>query len=114
MLWNSHTPIFQQLREKIENMLIEQQIPPDRPIPSVRYFADYFEISPLTVARTFKELAASGLIEKRRGVGMFVVPGAVQKLVLQQRKTMIADEIPALLRKAHRLGITLPELLKLT
>ena len=112
MLWNSHTPIFQQLKEKIEIMLIEQQLPPDQPIPSVRYFANYFEISPLTVARAFKELTTSGLIEKRRGVGMFVVPGAAQKLIMQQREALIEVELPALLKKAKRLGVSLAGLVK--
>lgn len=80
-------------------------------LPSVRQLAAEEGANPLTVAKAYQQFQTNGLIEVRRGVGMFVVAGAARTLREAERRQFLAEEWPALRERLQRLGITAEDLL---
>lgn len=104
--WNDNTPIYQQLRDRIVSMIIQGELSEGEAVPSVRQVSSDYRINHLTAAKAYQELMAEGLLEKRRGIGMFVLEGAQQKLLEKEREKFLNSEFPELLRRIRRLGIT--------
>lgn len=104
--WNDNTPIYQQLRDRIVTLIIEGQLHEGEAVPSVRQVSSDYRINHLTVAKAYQELMAEGLLEKRRGIGMFVLTGARQKLLEQEQKKFLNTEFPELLKRIKRLRIS--------
>lgn len=104
--WNDNTPIYQQLRDRIVTLIIEGQLQEGEAVPSVRQVSSDYSINHLTVAKAYQELMAEGLLEKRRGIGMFVLTGARQKLLEQEQKKFLHTEFPELLKRIRRLRIS--------
>jgi len=75
-------------------------------VPSVRQVSSDYRINHLTVAKAYQELMAEGLLEKRRGIGIFVLTGARQKLLEQEQEKFLNTEFPELLKRVKRLGIS--------
>ena len=103
--WDDSQPIYRQLREKIVNLIIEGVLKEGEAIPSVRQVASEYRINHLTVSKAYQELVDDGLLQKRRGLGMFVEQGAQDKLLQRERTRFIEAEIPVLLRRMRQLGI---------
>lgn len=111
--WDESQPIYRQLREKIVNLIIEGELKEGEAIPSVRQVASEYRINHLTVSKAYQELVDDGLLQKRRGLGMFVEEGA-QKILLQRERTrFIESEVPVLAKKMQQLGIDADELITL-
>jgi len=81
-------------------------------VPSVRHVAAQFQVNPLTVLKSYQQLVGEGLIESRRGRGMFVLPGARQRLLASERERFLQEEWPRVVDTLHRLGLSADELLK--
>ena len=79
--WSDGSPIYRQLKERVVAMIIDGELKPGDALPSVRTVAAEYQLNPITVSRAFQELADEGLVEKRRGLGMFVLEGAPQQLL---------------------------------
>jgi len=109
-IWNDNTPIYQQLRDRIVSMIIEGELKEGEAVPSVRQVSSDYRINHLTVAKAYQELMAEGLLEKRRGIGMFVLGGAQQKLLKKEQEKFLTTEFPELLKRIRRLGISKQEL----
>lgn len=109
--WDSSTPIYRQLRDRVVAMILEGAIKQGEPLPSVRQVAAEFQINPITVSKAYQQLVDEELIEKRRGLGMFVSEGAPSALLKSERKCFLAEEWPALLLRIKRLGLDPAELL---
>ena len=105
-IWNDNTPIYQQLRDRIISLIIQGELMEGEAVPSVRQVSSDYRINHLTVAKAYQELMAEGLLEKRRGIGMFVLEGAQQKLLEKEQEKFLNSEFPELLRRSRRLGIT--------
>ena len=105
-IWNDNTPIYQQLRDQMIRLIIEGVLKEGEAVPSVRQVSSDYRINHLTVAKAYQELMAEGLLEKRRGIGMFVLTGAQQKLLKNEQDKFLNSEFPKLLERAQRLGIT--------
>jgi GntR family transcriptional regulator len=112
-IWNDNAPIYQQLRDRIVALIIEGELKEGEAVPSVRQVSSDFRINHLTVAKAYQELMAEGLLEKRRGIGMFVLNGAQNKLLKKEREKFLKDELPELLKRVQRLGISRQQLLEL-
>lgn len=111
--WNDgRQPIYRQLREIIVTMVLDRTLPEGDPIPSVRHIATQFEVSPLTVLKSYQLLVSEGVAESRRGRGMFVKPGARQLLLKAERERFLSEEWPRVIDTLHRLGLNPEELLK--
>ena len=106
VIWNDNTPIYQQLRDRIVTLIIEGQLQEGEAVPSVRQVSSDYRINHLTVAKAYQELMAEGLLEKRRGIGIFVLMGARQKLLEQEQEKFLKSEFPELLKRIRRLGIS--------
>ena len=104
--WNDNSPIYQQLRDRIISLIIEGELKEGEAVPSVRQVAGDYRINHLTVAKAYQELMAEGLLEKRRGIGMFVIEGAQQKLLEKEQEKFLNNEFPQLLDRIRRLGIS--------
>jgi len=92
-------------------MLLEGLIAPGGQLPSVRQIAADFQLNPITVSRAYQELVDDGLIEMRRGMGMFVTEGAPQKLLANERERFMQLEWPRTLERMGQLGIDPEQLL---
>lgn len=109
--WNNNTPIYRQLKDRIVAMLLDGLLKPGDPLPSVRQIAADFQLNPITVSRAYQELADATLVEKRRGIGMYVTDGAREKLIVSERERFLQVEWPQMVDRIRRLGMNTEELL---
>jgi len=109
--WNDNAPIYRQLKERIMAMMLDGAIAPGDGLPSVRQIAAEYQLNPLTVSRTYQELSEEGLIEKRRGIGMFMAQDAAERLFASERTRFLNDEWPHVRTRIRRLGLNAAELL---
>jgi GntR family transcriptional regulator len=110
--WNDSVPIYRQLRERVVAMILDGALHEGDALPSVRQVAADFQINPLTVSKAYQELVDDQLVEKRRGLGMFVTDGAREALLKSERERFLREEWPALHAKLQRLGLDLKTLLR--
>jgi len=108
--WTSNEPIYQQLARRLAGRLLAGDFDEGQAMPSVRTLASDYVLNPLTVSRALQTLVDEGLLEVRRGVGMYVLPGAQLRLREAERERFLLDEWPALLAKLQRLGLTVNQL----
>jgi GntR family transcriptional regulator len=109
--WNDSTPIYRQLRDRVVAMILDGVLKQGDPLPSVRQVAADFQINPITVSKAYQELVDENLVEKRRGLGMYVTEGARGALMKSERDRFLSDEWPALFARLQRLGLSLKELM---
>ena len=109
--WNDSTPIYRQLKDRVIGMMLDGALKPGDALPSVRQVAADFQLNPITVSRAFQELVDDHLVEKRRGIGMYVIEGASEKLLASERERFVRDEWPAMVERIRRLGLDLDQLL---
>jgi GntR family transcriptional regulator len=112
VIWNDNAPIYRQLKERIVVMMLEGQLKPGDALPSVRQIAADYQLNPITVSRAYQELADETLVEKRRGLGMYVTEGATGKLLASERERFLREEWPAMVERIQRLGLHVEDLLK--
>lgn len=110
--WRDDQPIYRQLHERILGLILKGSIKEGEAIPSVRQVAADYQINHLTVAKAYQELVDTGLVEKRRGLGMFVVPGARQKAMASEREKFVQQELPQIVQRAQQLGMKEAELVE--
>jgi GntR family transcriptional regulator len=110
--WNDSTPIYRQLRDRVVAMILDGVLKQGDPLPSVRQVAADFQINPITVSKAYQELVDENLVEKRRGLGMYVTEGARGALMKSERDRFLSDEWPQLYARLQRLGLSLKELME--
>ncbi len=110
--WNDNTPIYRQLREKVIAMILDGLLKEGDALPSVRQVAGDFQLNPITVSKAYQELANENLIDKRRGVGMYVAEGARDQLLASERERFLREEWPLLMERIQRLGLDPKRLLQ--
>ena len=109
--WDESQPIYRQLRDRVVAMMLEGTLKEGEALPSVRQVATEYRLNPLTVLKAYQQLADEGLVEKRRGLGMFVAPGASSALLKDERQRFLATEWPKIQAAIQRLGLSAEELL---
>jgi GntR family transcriptional regulator len=109
--WNDRQPIYRQLRDKVVALILEGTLADGDPLPSVRHVAAEFTLNPLTVLKGYQQLVDEGLVEKRRGRGMFVTPGARARLLTDERRRFLQLEWPRVKATIERLGLDAEQLL---
>ena len=110
--WNDGAPIYRQLKEKVIAMMLDGELKPGDALPSVRQVAAEYQLNPITVSRAYQELADEALVEKRRGLGMYVTEEASKKLMASERDRFLNEEWPLVLERIQRLGLEPADLLK--
>jgi len=113
-MWNENRPIYLQLKERVVGMMLDGLLKPGDALPSVRQVAADYQLNPITVSRAYQELVDETLVEKRRGLGMYVTDGAVDKLLSTERERFIREEWPAMVERIRRLGLDIEQLLRTT
>jgi GntR family transcriptional regulator len=109
--WNDSQPIYWQLKERTVAMILDGTLAEGEPLPSVRNVASEFQLNPITVSKSYQALVEEGLVEKRRGLGMFVCEGARRKLIASERAKFLNEEWPAMLARIEQLGLSMEDLL---
>lgn len=110
--WSDGAPIYRQLKDRVIAMMLDGVLKPGDALPSVRQVAAEYQLNPITVSRAYQELADEALVEKRRGLGMFVTDEAAKKLLVSERERFLQDEWPAVAERINRLGLSTEELLR--
>jgi len=103
--WNEDLPIYRQLRDRVVAMILEGVLSDGDALPSVRNVAAEYRLNPLTVLKGYQELVDEGLVEKKRGRGMFVNDGARKQLLKDERQRFIEKEWPVIFATIQRLGL---------
>ena len=109
--WNDSAPIYRQLKERVIAMMLDGELKPGDALPSVRQVAAEYQLNPITVSRAYQELADEALVEKRRGLGMYVTEEASKKLLASERDRFLNEEWPLVLERIQRLGLDMQALL---
>jgi GntR family transcriptional regulator len=109
--WSEDLPIYRQLRDRVVEMILEGVLGDGDALPSVRNVAAEYRLNPLTVLKGYQELVDEGLVEKKRGRGMFVTDGARKQLLKDERRRFVDKEWPKVLETIDRLGLDVAELL---
>jgi GntR family transcriptional regulator len=109
--WNENQPIYRQLRDRVVAMILDGVLKEGDPLPSVRNVAAEYRVNPLTVLKGYQQLVDEGLVESRRGLGMFINTGARRLLLEGERRKFLEDEWPRISRTIERLGLKADELL---
>jgi GntR family transcriptional regulator len=109
--WNDSQPIYRQLRDRVVAMILDGVLKEGDALPSVRNVAAEYRVNPLTVLKGYQQLVDEGLIESKRGLGMFVNTGARSLLLKAERQKFLGEEWPRVRATIERLGLTASELL---
>ena len=110
--WNDNQPIYRQLRDRVVAMILEGALKEGDPLPSVRNVAAELRVNPLTVLRGYQQLVDEELVEKRRGLGMFVKIDSRKLLLRGEREKFLSEEWPRICATMERLGFSPKELLE--
>jgi len=111
-MWIADQPIYRQLRDRVAAMILDGVLKEGDPLPSVRNVATDLRVNPLTVLKGYQELVDEELVEKKRGLGMFVKASARDRLLKLERQKFLTDEWPRIQATIQRLGLTRKELLE--
>ena len=109
--WNDSQPIYRQLRDRVVAMILDGVLKEGDPLPSVRNVAAEYRVNPLTVLKGYQQLVDEGLVESKRGRGMFINAGARSLLLQGERQKFLAEEWPRIYATIQRLGLRAKELL---
>src|SRR6185369_12028086 len=109
--WNDGQPIYRQLRDRVVAMILDGVLKDGDPLPSVRNVAAEYRVNPLTVLKGYQQLADEGLVESRRGRGMFINSGARALLLEGERQRFLGEEWPRVYETIQRLGLKAEQLL---
>lgn len=103
--WRDDQPIYRQIRDRVLAAILDGSLKEGEPLPSVRQVALELQVNPLTVSKAYQELADEGLVERLRGLGMFVIEGARDQLGARERETFLSTEWPQVVARIRRLSL---------
>jgi GntR family transcriptional regulator len=103
--WNDSQPIYRQIRDRVVAMILDGVLKEGDPLPSVRVVATESRVNPLTVLKAYQQLADERLVEKRRGLGMYINDGARTLLLEGERQRFLSEQWPEIRATILRLGL---------
>ena len=103
--FHSSQPIFVQIRQRLTEMILSGAVPEGEALPSVRSIASDLSVNPLTVTKAYDALVDSGVVEKRRGLGMFVKTGARAELLADERDKFLREDWPRIIAQIRALEL---------
>jgi GntR family transcriptional regulator len=112
--FHTSQPIFVQIRQRLAEMILRGQVAEGEALPSVRQIAGELSVNPLTVTKAFEALVDIGVVEKRRGLGMFVKAGARAELLAHERDKFLQQDWPRIAAQIKALDLDLSDLLAAT
>lgn len=111
-MWQDQRPIYLQIRDLIVGGILDGRYAAGQPLPSVRALAAERDVNPLTVSKAYQELQTAGLIAARRGLGVYVEPGAREAVKKSERAVFLTEEWPRIRLHIERLGLTPADLVE--
>ena len=111
--FDSNKPIFLQVRELIEDQIVNDQLKEGDQAPSTNQLVSFYKINHATISKGINQLVEEGILFKKRGIGMFVAEGAKQTLVGQRKEAFVDNYVRGLVQEAKKLGITQEEIVEL-
>lgn len=111
--FDSNKPIFLQVRESIEDQIVNDQLKEGEQAPSTNQLVDFYKINHATVSKGVNQLVEEGILFKKRGIGMFVAEGAKATLINKRKKSFVDNYVKGLVMEAEKLGITEDEIISL-
>lgn len=109
--FHTSQPIFMQIRQRLIEMILRGAVGEGDALPSVRQIAGDLSVNPLTVTKAFEALVDIGVVEKRRGLGMFVKTGARVELLAHEREKFLKEEWPRIVAQIAALELDATQLL---
>lgn len=109
-MFEGREPIYHQIAEAIRGEVLSGALQEEDQVMSTTQYATTYRINPATAAKAFAQLVDEGILYKRRGVGMFVAPGAAEALRSQRRKAFFAERLDPVIREARLLGLSAQDL----
>lgn len=110
---NDSKPLFLQIKERIEDQIVNNQLRAHDQIPSTTQLVQFYKINHITVSKGINLLVDSGILYKKRGVGMFVAEGAKELLLQERKHSFVSDFLVPMMKEANLLGIPQSELIRL-
>lgn len=105
-------PIYMQIREKIEDQILNYQLEEGDQAPSTNQLVNHYKVNHITVSKGVNQLVEEEILFKKRGIGMFVAQGARDKLVKKRKESFVEDYVVTLVQEASKLGITDKEIME--
>lgn len=112
-VFDPNKPIFLQVRELIEDQIVNDQLKEGDQAPSTNQLVNFYKINHATVSKGINQLVEEGILFKKRGIGMFVAEGAKQTLMGQRKEAFVDNYIKSLIQEAKKLGISQEEVIEL-
>lgn len=112
-LFDQDKPIYLQIREKIEDQIVNQQLKEGEQAPSTNQLVSFYKINHATVSKGVNQLVEEGILFKKRGIGMFVAEGAREMLIQKRKDAFLDNYVVGLVQEAEKLGISNQELFDL-
>ena len=112
-LFDQDKPIYLQIREKIEDQIVNQQLKEGEQAPSTNQLVSFYKINHATVSKGVNQLVEEGILFKKRGIGMFVAEGAREMLIQKRKDAFLDNYVVGIVQEAEKLGISTQELFDL-
>lgn len=112
-LFDQDKPIYLQVREKIEDQIVNNQLQEGEQAPSTNQLVSFYKINHATVSKGVNQLVEEGILFKKRGIGMFVAEGAREKLIQKRKDAFVDEYIVKLVQEADKLSISENEIIEL-
>jgi GntR family transcriptional regulator len=109
--WNDNQPIYRQLRDRVIALILDEVLHEGDALPSVRNVSAEYRVNPITVSKAYQTLVDDDLVEKKRGLGMFVQSGAKEMLLESEKKKFLETDWPDIVSRINRLGLSSKDLL---
>lgn len=113
-IFNDEAPLYLQLRKHIEELILQKSLSEEAAIPSIRTLAGDYKLNPVTVGNALSSLVEEGVLYKKRGVGIYVSPGARRLIITMRSQDFITEKLEPVLRKAQQLELPKEKIIKLT
>lgn len=110
--WNDEQPIYRQLRDRMVSLILAGELCEGEALPSVRSVSTSHQINHLTVSKAYQSLVEEKLVEKRRGMGMFILGGARARILHAERARFFSSEVPKLKQRLTLLDISTEALIE--
>ncbi|WPK12681.1 GntR family transcriptional regulator [Lysinibacillus louembei] len=111
-MFDKDKPIYQQIREKIEDQIVNRQLLEEEQAPSTNQLVSFYKINHATVSKGINQLVEEGILYKKRGIGMFVAVGAREKLMKKRKEAFVDQFIVSLIEEANKLEISEQEIIE--
>lgn len=110
-MFSDQTPIYRQIADQIKKDILTERLREEEQVMSTNQYAAHYRINPATAQKAFQTLVEEGVLYKKRGIGMFISPGAREKLRKYHRESFFQEVLLPMLNEARAIGIADDELI---